>query len=266
MNIKKLIKTTIFIALLGAYFSTFASEKMIELNTREGVTQSYLLTITPEESPRYIAILFSGGMGNINLKKRGNTAEVKTQNFLIRSREMFLTHGIATAAVDSPSDMINMSDGFRMSDKHQQDIIEVVKDLRSRFPQTKIYLVGTSRGTVSAAYNGQALETQVDGVVLTSSVFKSSKSGLGLASVDFSKIKAPLLFIHHREDACAMCPYDSAHRLAERYPLISVSGGLQPKSGPCDALSPHGYFGKETQTIAAMSQWIIHRALIAEVQ
>jgi hypothetical protein len=252
--------------LFGICASAFAAEELVTLKTREDVTQSYLLTHNNDETRRFVAILFAGGAGNINLRPRADGSFVGSNNFLIRARDMFVAGGIATAAVDGPSDMSSMTDGFRMSDKHAADIGFVVKDLRRRFPQAKIVLVGTSRGTVSAAYNGLALGGEIDGVILTSTVFNASKAGSGVSGIDFSKVKAPLLFVHHREDACNVCPYNGAARLSDRYPLISVSGGLSPQSGPCDPLSAHGYFGKEAETVAAISQWISGKPHATEVK
>ena len=50
-----------------------------------------------------------------------------------------------------------MDDGFRNGAEHAQDVAAVVKDLRRRFPAAKLFLVGTSRGTVSAASLGRSL-------------------------------------------------------------------------------------------------------------
>lgn len=246
--------------------TALAAEEIVTLKTRDDATQSYLLTRNSEGNPGFVAILFSGGGGNINLRRRNDGALVRSENFLIRTRDLFVNAGVATAAVDGPSDMSSMTDGFRMSDKHSTDIGLVVKDLRRRFPQAKIVLVGTSRGTVSAAYNALALGSDIDGVVLTSSVFNASKAGGGVAGVDFARIKAPLLFVHHREDGCNICPYSGAAGLAGRFPLISVSGGSPPQSGPCDPLSAHGYFGKEAETVAAIGLWITGKPHPAEVK
>src|SRR6266850_2313342 len=141
-----------------------------------------------------------------------------------------------------------------------EEIVAVVKDLRSRFPQAKMFLVGTSRGTLSAAYAGRALGDLVDGVVLTSSVFYGGRRGIGLSGFDFAAIKAPVLFVHHVHDRCQACPYRDAERLGARFPLVSVSGGKPAVTEPCEALSAHGYFGKEEQTVQAVKDWMLGRS------
>lgn len=256
-------------ALLGVFgicAAALAAEELVTLKTRDNVTQSYLLVHNPADNPRYAAILFAGGAGNINLRLRRDGSFVGSQNFLVRSRAMFVEGGIATAVIDGPSDMSSMSDAFRMSREHATDVGFVVKDLKRRFPQAKIFLIGTSRGTVSAAYAGSALGGEIDGAVLTSTVFNASRGGGGVSGVDFSAFKLPLLFVHHREDACSICPYSGAARLADRFPLISVSGGLPPQSGPCDPLSAHGFFGKEADTVAAIGQWLSGKPHATEIK
>jgi hypothetical protein len=232
------------------------ADELVRLATRDGVTQTYLLAYNKGESYRAVAILFPGGDGFFDVRNSGDGNTTNSVNFVVRTRGMFVSHGIAAAVITGPSDASRMTDGFRMSTQHATDIAAVVDDLRKRFPDAKLFLVGTSRGTVSAAYTGLALGNKVDGVVLTSTVFNANRAGAGVAGIDFSSFKAPLLFVHHREDACNVCPYTGAQRLADRFPLISVSGGLPPQSGPCDPLSAHGYFGKEPETVAAIANWI----------
>jgi pimeloyl-ACP methyl ester carboxylesterase len=174
---------------------------------------------------------------------------------------MFRDAEVAVAIVDSPSDQqrAGMDDGFRTGRAHVEDIAAVVKDLKARFPGAKIFLVGTSRGTLSAAYAGRSLGTGVDGVVLTSSVFYGGRSGIGLSGFDFGAIKAPLLFVHHVRDACRACPYREAESLSRSFPLISVSGGRPAESDPCEPLAAHGYFGKEQETVKAIKAWMLGR-------
>ncbi len=222
-----------------------------------------MLTADKDVAYKAVAILFPGGEGYINLRPG---VEVKGINFLVRTRNMFVNGGVAAAVIDGPSDANRMGDGFRMSANHATDIGLVVKDLRRRFPQAKIFLVGTSRGTVSTAYAGLALGNAIDGVVLTSTVFNANRAGGGVSGVDFASFKVPLLFVHHREDGCNVCPYSGASRLADRFPLISVSGGLPPQSGPCDPLSAHGYFGKEAETVASIALWLSGQPFIAEIK
>ena len=120
-----------------------------------------------------------------------------------------------------------------------------------------LHLVGTSRGTVSAAYVAQELGSAVDGVVLSSSVFRASGNNLGLSLFRFERLKTPLLLVHHAEDGCPSCPYGQARKLADKVPLITVRGSIEPESGPCDPLANHGFFGREAAVVQAIRNWIL---------
>lgn len=102
------------------------------------------------------------------------------------------------------------------------------------------------------------------GVVLTATVFRATsprarESGPGLSRFDFASIPVPLLFAHHGSDQCDMTPYGDAYRLSDKYPLISVVGGLPPKSDVCEALSQHGFYGKESETVEEIVNWMLKR-------
>ena len=150
------------------------------------------------------------------------------------------------------------------SDLHLADARAVIAEARRRFPGLPVYLVGTSRGTISVAYLAGALGSEIQGAVLTSSLFGGGRPPV-LGAFDWKSISAPVLFVHHRDDACRQTPYAEAARLADRYPLISVKGGKPPESGPCDPFAAHGFFGVEAQTVQAIANWIFGRAFVKEV-
>jgi hypothetical protein len=246
--------------LLAVAFSASA-EEVVTVSGRKGETQSYLL-MHNAPPPKAVAVMFPGGEGLLRLHSEGGSVKFSQgRNFLVRTRGMFRDTEVAVAIVDSPSDQqrAGMDDGFRTGRAHVEDIAAVVKDLRARFSGAKIFLVGTSRGTLSAAYVGRALGEAVDGVILTSSVFYGGRGGIGLSGFGFSAIKAPVLFVHHVYDACRACPYREAESLSRSFPLISVSGGKPAESDPCEPLAAHGYFGKEAETVVAIKSWMLGR-------
>ena len=248
------------VVLLAATFSASA-EEIVTVSARKGETQSYLL-MHNAPPPKAVALMFPGGEGLMRLHNEGGSVKFfQGRNFLVRTRGMFRDAEVAVAIVDSPSDQqrAGMDDGFRTGRAHVEDIAAVVKDLRARFSGAKIFLIGTSKGTLSAAYVGRALGETVDGVILTSSVFYGGRSGFGLSGFNFGAIKAPALFVHHVYDACRFCPYRDAESLSRTFPLISVSGGKPAESDPCEPLAAHGYFGKEAETVAAIKSWMLAR-------
>ena len=238
------------------------------------MTQSYFLANVPD-SPRAIALLFPGSGGFIGLRREAGQIKHDSENFLVRSRDEFVKRGIVAAIIEAASDSQNavgMSDETRLSDEHAADIGAVIGDLARRFPGIPSYLIGTSRGTVSAAAVGARNFPTISGVVLTATVLRKNqprrgdkRSSPGLSGFNFATIKVPLLFVHHVNDQCYVTPYADAARLAAKYAVISVSGGRTEESDPCAALTPHGFLGKETETIEQIVNWLLKKPYRHEV-
>lgn len=250
-----------------------AQQEIVTLPTRGNVTQSYFLTSMPKEL-QAIAVLFPGSGGWIELRSEGGQPKFAGGNFLVRSRSEFIKRGVVAAIVDAPSDQQRgrgMTDEFRLGADHFTDIMAVVGDLNKRFPGVAVFLIGTSRGTISAAALGARLGAQLGGVVLTSSLFRavparSNEPGPGLSKFDFASIKVPLLFAHHVSDRCQFTLYGDAARLSETYPLITVWGGLPPQSTECEAYSQHGFFGKESETVEQIVNWMLKKPFERDVK
>ncbi|HEX5023583.1 MAG TPA: alpha/beta hydrolase [Candidatus Binatia bacterium] len=250
-----------------------AQQEIVTLPTRAGVTQSYFLTSIPKNL-HAVAVLFPGSGGVIQLRTENGKPRFNQGNFLVRSRAEFVKRGVVAAILDVPSDQQSgwgMSDEFRLGDAHFNDMSAVIEDLEKRFPGVPLFLVGTSRGTISAAALGARLGQRAAGAILTSTMFRqtprnSMEPGQGLSRFDFSTITVPLLFVHHVSDQCASTPYGEAARLSERYPLITVFGGASPRSGPCDAFSQHGFLGKESETVEEIVNWMRKKPVREEVK
>ena len=253
--------TTVLAALLSGAAVACAQE-IVTLPTRDGVTQSFLLTIPSGDKPSAAAILFPGGPGLIRLRSEGGRIRFGEGNFLVRARQLFVERGLIAAVMDSPSDQPQgMDDGFRLGDKHAADIRRVAEDLTRRFPGTPVFLVGTSRGTVSAAAAGRVLGKTIAGVVLTSTLFVGGRrAGPGLSGFDFTSVRAPVLFVHHADDGCRSTPYRNAKDLSAKFALITVHGGDPARSDPCEPFSAHGFLGKETETVDALVNWMLKKS------
>jgi hypothetical protein len=270
--LQKALVLLVLLVLSGYSVPAGAQQEIVTLATRSGVTQSYFLTSFPKNL-KGIALLFPGSGGLIQLRSENGKPRFNQGNFLVRSRSEFIKHGIAAAVLDAPSDQQagwGMGDEFRLGLDHFTDLSAVVADLRKRFPNAPLFLVGTSRGTISAAALGARFPDGIAGAVLTATMFRqapknSKEPGPGLSKFDFATVKSPLLFVHHVSDQCASTPYGEAARLADRYPLITVFGGSPPQSGPCDAFSQHGFLGKEAETVEEMVNWMVKKPFRAEV-
>jgi predicted alpha/beta hydrolase family esterase len=251
------------------------AEEIVTLTTRPGVTQSYLLANLPN-NPQAIALLFAGGSGFIALRSEAGQVKYDSDNFLVRSRDEFVKRNVVAAVIDAASDSqssAGMSDETRMSIEHASDIAAVIAALSKQFPGIPVYLIGTSRGTVSAAAIAARNAAGIRGAVLTATVFRKNqprrsdkRTSPGLSGFDFATIKVPLLLVHHVNDQCYVTPYADAARLSNKYPLISVTGGRTEGSDPCVWLNAHGFYGKESETVDQIVNWMVKKPVQFEVK
>ena len=254
------ISTLLLSAILAGTQAFALDEELRRIPTRPGVTQAFLLP-TPSRDPVASVILFAGGDGQLGLTDEG--MRWGRDNFLVRTRGLFADRGFLVAVVDAPSDRGDRGLAqFRTSAAHAQDIAAVIAELR-RLAGKPVWLVGTSMGTLSAANAAARIPEAADGLVLTSSVTRRSKTNPDtLMDVDLAEIRLPTLFAHHKNDACKVTPYvdiPGAMRQLKRAPkveLLSFNGGSIPRSEPCEALSAHGFLGIEFEVVDAITAWI----------
>jgi len=234
---------------------------VITLEPRTNIKQRFIL-IETKNKPKGIVILFAGGNGKLLLHKDKNNWH--TGNFLVRSRGLFVNNGYITAVIDSPlKRKIGMKDGFRTSNEHIIDITAVIKYLKNKYPNQKIWLVGTSRGTESVAHLGINLQKKIDGIVLTSSVTNSRKYKRGTAILDMNleKINVPTLIVSHLNDGCKVTPPSDSPDLYHignkkiNKKLFYVKGGYE-EGNPCKAQSYHGFLGIENDVISIITNFI----------
>ena len=256
--------------LLGVSLAFAAgAQEIVTLQTRPGVTQSFFVANMGKRSPDAVALLMIGGGGAINLRTEGGQIRFSPGNFLPRSRREFVRNGILPVILDTPSDQKSaMSDEFRASSAHAADLRAIVAEMKKRYPRRPVFLVTTSRSTLSAVHLAAALDKDLAGVVLTSSLFYSDGKSMAprLASFDWSKIKIPVLVVHHWDDACPPTPYREAAKLEKRYPLITVRGGKAPEGPACEPFSQHGFLGKEPETVDAIAGWMLGKPFSKDIR
>jgi hypothetical protein len=232
-------------------------ERLATIHTRPGVTLPFDL-LEPEGAPRACAVLLAGGDGKLSLSSRGIGSG--TDNFMVRTRQRFARAGFTVAVVDAPSDRPEGLDGFRTSEAHAGDLRALVDWLHAK-RRCSVWLVGTSRGTISAAnVVARTGATHVAGLVLTSSVTAGPKESLAEVAVDH--IPTPTLLVHHRQDACKASPPSGAPLLearlasAPRKELRMESGGEAPSGDVCGPRSHHGYWGEDEEVVRAITLWM----------
>jgi pimeloyl-ACP methyl ester carboxylesterase len=231
-----------------------AQDQLVSLPTREG--QSITYWWMPAESAKATVLLFSGGSGGIGMRE----GRPQSRNFLIRSGEFFRRQGLNVAMLGNPSDKRQLDDVWRTSETHRADVVQVLADLRQRGAQA-VWLVGTSRGTVSVAALGIALQDQLAGLVLTASMASySAPAAVPQQAID--QIRLPVLVYHHKNDACRVTLARDTEwilRGLKNAPIKKrwiVEGGGDPEGDPCEALHWHGFIGVEEQSVKDIAGWI----------
>ena len=246
-------------------------EEIVRVLVRKDVEEPVLLSMaSPEQKPKRILLLFPGGDGIMKIQQKpGGVWFQLLGNYLIRVRAQFVDDEDIAVSVDMPTDLYCCAnDVFRLGAQHAADVGHILDALAARFPGAQFYLVGTSKGTVSAAALGAALGSRLAGVVLTSTVTLPSRDGNGLASFDFGTLKVPVLVVHHKSDYCQVTPYGRMEGIASdrRFALITVTGSENAHGDYCQAFSYHGYAGREKQVAAAVMGWVRTRAVAPTIQ
>jgi hypothetical protein len=241
------------------------AQQVVDLATRSGVTQRMIVLAPPD--PKATVILFSGGDGGLAIQPDGTLNRGKG-NFLVRTRQLFADQGFLVAVIDAPSDRQSgsfLEGGFRQTTEHVTDIKAVIAWTRSQ-AKIPVWLVGTSRGTQSAAYVATELSGSADGpdgLVLTSTIL-TDKKARPVPSMPLDRLHIPVIVAHHKDDACPLCAYYRLPSLMDkltnvpRKQLLTFSGG-ESKGDPCEAFAYHGYNGIESDVVSQVSAAILQK-------
>ena len=244
----------LFLLVMGPAAATHVVET-VDLPTRPGATQR-ILAIKPEK-PKAAVVLFAGGDGNIGIQPDGRIS--RGGNFLVRSRELFSGHDLLTIVIDAPSDHSTVP---RETADHVTDIKAVIAWSRQQAP-VPVWLVGTSRGTQSAAYVATQLPIAAggpDGIVLTATML-TDRRGTAVPEMALDRLRIPVLVAHHRHDGCRYCLFSDMPQLMDRLTtpprreLLVFEGG-NDVGDPCQARAYHGFNGIEREVVGRIAAWI----------
>ncbi len=224
-----------------------AADRLVNIDTRPGVRIGYWWMERP--GAMATVVLLPGGKGAIGMKDGVPTST----NFLVRSRDLFAAAGLNVAIVGRPSDREDLDLAYRTGADHLEDLKRVVERVRSDGGKP-VWLVGTSRGTTSAAAGAVALGAAIDGVVLTSSITDASLPG-AIQNMPLGTIRVPVLIVHHQRDACRSTPPAPVPRMLEKFSqapakrLLMVNGGGGVSGDPCEPMHWHGFIGMEKDVV-----------------
>jgi poly(3-hydroxybutyrate) depolymerase len=236
-----------------------------------------LLFYAPDH-PVAAVILFAGSNGLLELSSAGVGEGAK--NFVVRTRKLYAAENMCTVLVDAPSDHPNgLGNGYRTGATEAKDIAPVIAYVQQHCAGVPIWLVGTSRGTISIANVAARLSDGIAGLILTSSITVDPDAGTSkpematLYDVPLHTIALPIQLMHHHDDACPASPFGggghdkftgvdnlmnhftSAAPTALDPVSASIAGG---SDSPCGPVSYHGYWqlDDDADVVPAIVQFI----------
>ena len=249
-----------------------SNESLVEVETRPGVKQKFII-IEPDQ-PIAAVILFEGAHGGLDLYATSGKPGIKwgAEGFLARKRQSFTKHGFLVALIDSPTDKKKMDAIWRMSSEHAEDIHSVIKTIKKQ-ADVPIWVVGMSMGSFSAASTAIRLRSDINGLIVVSSITRSKKKWdiypshpKGIINMNYDTLLVPALIVTHKEDGCDLSPAEDAPALkdalinSQKVEVLYFTGGKKAKSKPCQSLSAHGFYGIEEEVVKAISEFIINNS------
>lgn len=243
-------------ALSGVPFLSHAEGMLFKVPTRDGVVTTLFWEATHDA--KATVFLFPGGGGGFGKFEDG---KANGGNFLVRSAPYFLANGLNVAIFGRPNDMDELGWTERTEPKHMTDVAKVLEFVKQK-SGLPVWIVGTSRGTVSAtAMAINVHDPAIAGLVLTSSVVRYATPG-AVPRQDLKAITLPVLVYHHAKDACKHCQTSEAPYIIKGLSnapikrLMVVNGGANPTGDECAGQHWHGFIGMESEAISHIAEWI----------
>ena len=246
--------------------------ELVTLEGRPGVSTKMIVEI-PKKTTATVLML-AGGFGTLELGTSLGKPVVGNrgyeQIFNVRTRDDFAKRGLAVGVIDAPSDLPKgMTPLFRLSEKHRLDVDTAINHLKQKVG-VPVWLIGTSMGTISVA--SVALDNpSIAGIVLTSSITRMNQRfpavyrshPRAILNLPLEKVKVPVFVAAHKDDGCEYSPAADTVELAALFSAARkvqtqiFDGGLPARTGPCEPLAPHGFFGIEAKVIDAIVAFIM---------
>ena len=243
------------IGLFALSFVCHADGTLFKVPTREGITTTLFWEAAPDA--KATVFLLPGGGGGFGQVEDGKAT---SNNFLVRSEAFFVANGFNVAIFGRPNDSQDLDYADRIRDSHLTDIHKVLEFVKKK-ADVPVWIVGTSRGTVSTTAAAIKLQGEMAGVVLTSSVV-SFKKPEAVPRQDLAAIKVPVLVLHHTKDACHLCQPSEVPAILrglKNAPIkkeIMFSGGANPSGNVCNGQHWHGFIGAEREAVDLIANWI----------
>jgi hypothetical protein len=230
------------------------------------VTLSFDLVVPTGGSPTKVVILLPGGNGILGLSSTG--IGQAADNFCVRTRQLFASAGLVVVVPEPASDRLVPAsdppglDNFRDTPQHASDLSDLVAYANKTYAGLPVWMVSTSRGTISATNALANAKNKPDHIVLTSTVTVTPSGAADQENVSdvpnyegaLAAAAGGLLMISDSLDACGASPPEDAQELAQEVGcehFVLIAGGPTPPSagtdpdGVCGGLAYHGFYGSD---------------------
>jgi len=164
--------------------------------------------------------------------------------------------------MDAPSDRRKgegLTFDYRMTEELAGDIKQAISKLRETFTGLPVWVVGTSRGSNSAA---NIKDGGPVGIVLTSSVGVSTRHGDNILDFALSDINILVLVVHLQGDRCAVTPVEGTQEIKARLAgsqsaaITLFDDGERGSGKKCGVKIHYGYPGFEQMIVDTIPAWI----------
>jgi hypothetical protein len=216
----------------------------------------------PARKARASVVLMTGSNGLLSLDATGTIID-STGNFLIRSANLFLRHGLNVMMADAtPAHPAGLTAGIRLGATHAAELQGFINAAQNRWGKP-VWVVGTSNGSISGVTAAGFLPALAGlrGVVLTSPVTVLSLGIQPTFNLYASRITVPTLVVWHQDDHCTFSPPAGSAALFTLIPSADKASrafehGHSVATDPCGAFSEHGYAGIEEEVVEKIAEFI----------
>jgi len=216
----------------------------------------------PARTAHASVVLMTGSDGLLSLDATGTIIN-STGNFLIRSADLFLRHGLNVMMADAtPAHPAGLTFGIRLSATHAAELQGFINAAQNRWGKP-VWVVGTSNGSISAVTAAGFLPALAGlrGVVLTSPVTVLTLGTQPTFNLYASRITVPTLVVWHQADHCTFSPPAGSATLFALIPSGDKASrtfehGHSVATDPCGAFSEHGYAGIEEEVVEKIAEFI----------
>lgn len=224
-----------------------------------------LLLVEPAQiitSDSIFLLVLPGYDGDLHIEN--NEPKKLTYNFFCRNRVRIAELGYTVALVDSLPHLKGKSleeiANWRRSTSAYDSLTEIMGHLKIAPSRTWVGAMSRSSEQIFGALNHDPSICR--GMIILSTLTRGHLGTNALKDLPHSTIKSPALMIHHELDRCALCRPEEATRFFDSWSnpnkkmRLIKSGYSMPDADPCKGNSLHGFWGADSEVIAAIDDFL----------